>query len=83
MTPQWVVEGKAGGKQNDLNEALEQSTYVNEYESIAETAQGRAVDNDYSDTPPRDHAQAARDEDSVRAKYAVGAGDKGDLVQVA
>ena len=83
VTPRWVVEGKAGAKQNDMNEALEQSTGVNEYESIAEIAPGRAVDNVYDETPPRDHAQAERDQDSVKGKYAVEDEHKGGLVQIA
>ena len=83
-TPQWVAEGKAkaGANQNYLNEALEQSTGVNEYESIVEITQGRAVNNDYGETPPRDHEQSERDQDAAKAKYAVGDEHKGGLVQI-
>ena len=82
VTPQRVVEDKADAKQNDLNEALEQQTDVNECESIAEIAQGRAVDNDYDETPI-DQAQSEQDQDSVRAKNGVGNEHQGDFVQIA
>ena len=82
VTPQRVVEGKADANETDLNEAIEQQTDVNECESVAENAQGRAVDNDYDETP-RDQAQSEQDQDSVRAKNGVGDERQGDFVQIA